>query len=534
MASSSHRPGAGAGAWVGLAVAAPVTAFLFAAHRALEAPFPPFALFELLTRLAPGALVTRGIDVMVSLIRRVGLEDTAQAAKLTEQVLAGAVFLFLAAVLGAAAFVAARRTPSSRSSIVVGLVGGGVLAAMWVGALIAQGEGAGGIALALVGAALWGGGLAWAHRALSRSERTAATAPAGAPMDRRTVVVRIGTATAVLTFAGVALSRALTRSKGPGVGGAGVPWSATNPLPNADAPVLPVPGTRPELTPVDKHYRIDINLVPPRIRESDWRLRFGGLVEQERAFTLDELRALPALHQLITLACISNPVAGDLIGTTRWSGVSLSRVLDEVGVRPEATHLKLTSADSFDEIVSIAEARSDPRVMLTYAWDGLPLTEEHGFPLRIYLPNRYGMKQPKWIERIEAISGWEPGYWVRRGWDREARMKATSVIDVVGPEPIRNARGELVLPIGGIAHAGARSISRVEVRVDGGEWRPAELREPLSPLTWVLWRYEWPFQAGEHTFEVRCIDGEGAAQLTERAPPHPSGASGLHSVTRTV
>ncbi len=172
--------------------------------------------------------------------------------------------------------------------------------------------------------------------------------------------------------------------------------------------------------------------------------------------------------------------------------------------------------------------------MLAYAWDGLPLTAEHGFPLRIYLPDRYGMKQPKWIERIEALSDWEPGYWVRRGWDRDARMKATSVIDVVGPEPMRNAQGELVVPIGGIAHAGTRTISRVEVRVDGGEWEPAELREPLSPMTWVLWRYEWPFSAGNHTFEVRCFDGQGAAQLTDRAPPHPSGAQGLHSVTRTL
>ena len=70
--------------------------------------------------------------------------------------------------------------------------------------------------------------------------------------------------------------------------------------------------------------------------------------------------------------------------------------------------------------------------MLAYAWDGVPLLTEHGFPLRIYIPDVYGMKQPKWITAIEVTDRWEPGYWVRRGWNKVAQMKSTSVIDVVG------------------------------------------------------------------------------------------------------
>ena len=119
--------------------------------------------------------------------------------------------------------------------------------------------------------------------------------------------------------------------------------------------------------------------------------------------------------------------------------------------------------------------------MLAYAWDGVPLPVGHGFPLRIYIPDVYGMKQPKWIESIEATDHWEPGYWVVRGWDKVARMKATSVIDTVGMNMkiIYADRGTLV-PIGGIAHAGARGISKVEVRVDDGPWQQAALRTPLS------------------------------------------------------
>src|SRR5215831_17069163 len=308
-------------------------------------------------------------------------------------------------------------------------------------------------------------------------------------------------------------------------------WSASHALPNAAAEVKPAPGTRPEFTPLEQHYRIDINTIPPAIKKDDWRLKIGGLVENPLAFTLDDLRGnYEPSHQFITLACISNPIAGDLIGTTQWTGVSLQRLLPDWKLRPEATHLKIRSADGFFEVVPLETVKADERVMLTYAWDGDPLLAKHGFPLRIYIPDVYGMKQPKWIVSIEATDRWEPGYWVERGWDAQARMKATSVIDTVAVDMmIVQADESTLVPIGGIAHAGARGVSKVEVQVDGGEWREAQLRAPLSSLTWVIWRYDWPFQEGRRTFTVRCYDGSGAPQIVEETPPEPSGASGLHS-----
>ena len=142
--------------------------------------------------------------------------------------------------------------------------------------------------------------------------------------------------------------------------------------------------------------------------------------------------------------------------------------------------------------------RSDPRVLLAYDWDGVPLSIEHGFPLRLYVPDRYGMKQPKWIVRIEAIDHWEPGFWVARGWDREGRVATTAAVDAT----VR--RGEIV-EVGGFAYAGARGISRVEVRGDDGVWHEAELREPLSDLTWVMWRTKLPPSSmyGARAFQAR-------------------------------
>src|SRR5262245_59809101 len=193
-------------------------------------------------------------------------------------------------------------------------------------------------------------------------------------------------------------------------------WSTTHPLPNANAAVQAAPGTRPEFTPLERHYRIDINTIPLAVDGRQWRLKVNGLVEKPLAFTLQDLQRYEPMHQFITLSCISNPVGGDLIGTIRWTGVSLERLMRDLQLKPGATHLKIRSADQFYEVVALDAIKADERIMLAYEWDGVPLTREHGFPLRIYIPDVHGMKQPKWIESIEAIDHWEPGFWVERGW----------------------------------------------------------------------------------------------------------------------
>ena len=204
--------------------------------------------------------------------------------------------------------------------------------------------------------------------------------------------------------------------------------------------------------------------------------------------------------------------------------MSFQRLLADLRLAANATHLKITSADHFYEVVALDTIRNDPRVMLAYDWDGVPLTRLHGFPLRIYIPDLYGMKQPKWIQSIEATDHWEPGYWVKRGWDRTARMKATSVIDTVSVNMmLSQADATSLIPVGGIAHAGARGISKVEVRVDDGPWTEARLRAPMSGTTWVVWRYDWPFRPGGTTGS-RCAAWTGRAgprlrKWPRRTPP---------------
>ena len=211
-----------------------------------------------------------------------------------------------------------------------------------------------------------------------------------------------------------------------------------------------------------------------------------------------------------------------LISTTYWTGIRLQELLADLQPQPEARYLVFTCGDGFHETVDLDLINSDERIMLAYAWNGEPIPMDHGFPLRIWLPDRYGMKQPKWITGIEVVAEYEEGYWVKRGWDEVAQVRATSVIDTIAVDNTFLKDGQTMVPVGGIAFAGARGISQVQVRVDGGSWQPAQLRAPLSETTWVIWRYNWPFQEGKHTFEVRCVDGDAAHGLPRLSTPSPS------------
>jgi DMSO/TMAO reductase YedYZ molybdopterin-dependent catalytic subunit len=483
------------------------------------AAFAPYDLFELLTRALPGRVITLGIDTIVSVITWLGVRPTAVAAKLAEQGMAVGLFVAGSALLGSIVF--AVRSPRVR--IATGLGAGALWAALET------------LALGRVSIAVWIVMLGWgALVALAGSLRVGVEEQP----ERRRALRALGGGIVTLSAVLLGIS-ALTRRGGRAVVARTSPLRARTSGPAASPSqqvlaqrIAPVHGTRKELTPNEDFYRIDINLAPPRIDAATWRLDIGGLVDRPAKLTLDELRAMPSVSQIITLECISNRVGGDLIGTSLWTGVRLAEVLRRAGVRDTAAAVHIRAADGFYESVAAPDIR-DERTLLVYAMNDEPLADVHGFPLRIYVPNRHGMKLPKWITHIVAADHDGPGYWVDRGWSKDAIPHTTSVIDTVGMSMrIGDAR---VVPVGGIAYAGARGISKVEVQVDDGPWNAATLiAPPLGPLTWVMWRYDAPYERGKHTFRVRAYDGTGALQATREEPPHPDGATGLHSLTTHI
>jgi hypothetical protein len=139
------------------------------------------------------------------------------------------------------------------------------------------------------------------------------------------------------------------------------------------------------------------------------------------------------------------------------------------------------------------------------------------------------MKGPKWVEEIELTTGSRNGYWENQGWNPDAAVKTMSRIDSP-PEGSLLKVG--AIDVSGVAFAGKRGISTVEISADGGRtWSPGVLKPPLSNLTWVTWTATWTVEAaGQYRLQVRARDGQGALQVVNASPSYPDGSSGYHSV----
>ncbi len=529
------KPNILTGAIVGLLMTAPLIAVFYLADVLAGLPFVPFDLFDWFGRNLPGDVLTIGIDTMVDAIIALNLGETSSAAKTIEQIIGLSMMMGVGIVAGGLLYFILPRVQSAYPvGIGLGLFIGVIMALISASVNLTATTGPVVSAVWIVSAfVVWGAGLAWVYTDLLKITPASAEGEASVQqVGRREFLVRIGAATATLTVIGAGLGAVLnTRTDETTTTTTGTEGEALVQAPNLEGGLEPAPGTRPEYTPLEDHYRIDISSRPPRIEEEEWRMDVNGLVAAPLAISLADLRDnYDPVDQFVTMSCISNRLGGTLISTTRWTGIPLHLLLDDWNLDDSATHLKVTAADNFDEWVEIDLIRRDERVMLAYAWDGQPLTSENGFPLRIYIPDHYGMKMPKWITGIEVTDAWGEGYWVRRGWSEQALVRTTSVVDTVAVDNIVTAEdGAMLIPVGGIAYSGAKGISKVEVQVNEGEWLEAQLRTPLSETTWVIWRYDWPFEAGEHTFRVRTYDAAGMMQIIETNGVRPDGATGIHS-----
>ncbi len=525
------------GALGGGLLTAPMIGLMYVLDQMTGLPFVPFMLFDWITRVLPGGLVTFGIDSMIDVMNMLGM-SVASSAKTAEQIVAILFFLLIGIVLGAVYFAVMRKlgvAPRAVAGVILGIGFGVPMIA--VSLPMAQSGTSPLFTIMGLGALflVWGLAFIPVYRKLVYSgtdleiEHEIRWAQS---INRRQFLVRLGASAATVTVVSAGLGTVLAQREQRLLEQATSDEAETvprRPLPNDGDPVTPAPGTRPEFTAVEDHYKVFIRSSPTEIDITTWSLPITGLVANPMVLSLDDIRnKYESRDQYVTLSCISGRIGTDLISTTWWTGVSLQKILADVQPQADARYLIITSGDGFYETVSLDLIASDERIMLCYEWDGKPLPFDHGFPLRIWLPDRYGMKQPKWITGIEVTAEYVPGYWVERDWDEVARVKATSVIDTVAVHDLEVVDGQGYIPVGGIAFAGARGVSRVEVRVDGGAWEEAKLRSPLSETTWVIWRYEWPFQEGEHTFEVRCAEADGTPQIEENKGNRPDGASGIH------
>jgi DMSO/TMAO reductase YedYZ molybdopterin-dependent catalytic subunit len=305
---------------------------------------------------------------------------------------------------------------------------------------------------------------------------------------------------------------------------------ALKPLPPPPVdPALGVPGLSKLFTPNLDFYRIDTALSIPDISLDTWTLTIDGMVEKPLTFTYKDLTARPTFELDGTIACVSNEIGGNLVGNARWLGIRLDDLVQEAGPLSRADQVMGHSVDGFTAGFPLA-ALDGRDAMIAFGMNGEVLPTDNGFPARIIVPGLYGyVSAVKWLSRIELTRFDEKrGYWIPRGWAAQAPIKTASRIDTPR-DGARIAQGSAV--IGGVAWAPTRGISKVEVRVDDGEWQEAKLGPELANTTWRQWWMKWNATSGDHRLSVRATDGTGEQQGEKYVPVLPNGAEGWHTIS---
>lgn len=290
-------------------------------------------------------------------------------------------------------------------------------------------------------------------------------------------------------------------------------------------------------TPNDQFYVVNYMDSPFNLSrdldQEQWRLSVTGEVRNKAKLGWRDILNRDAFDQVVTLECIDTLPGGDSLGNAVWRGISVKRLLQDVGADDEtARDVVFRAADGYDDSIPFARAMQDD-VMLAYLMNGEKLPKQHGFPLRLIVPGLYGIKNVKWITEIEVYNGDYLGYWQRKGWTDEGSIKIFSRIDSPGHYQALQGPEQ---PFRGIAFGGPHTIQKVELSFDAGKtWNQAEIEPPQSPYSWVIWNYRWrPPKTGKFQIAVQATDVKGNVQIAEIVRPQPAGASGLHTIIADV
>jgi DMSO/TMAO reductase YedYZ molybdopterin-dependent catalytic subunit len=316
-----------------------------------------------------------------------------------------------------------------------------------------------------------------------------------------------------------------------------------NPQPyNAEAPPHALTS---DLTPTSEHY-VRSNFSLPA---HDGTLTVGGAVDQQHTFTLEELRALPAVEHAVTLECAGNgrletrplpagePWSGYAVSTAAWRGARLSDVLAAAKPHADGVEICFTGADSgsyhltpvlaetgdhltFIRSLSLDHAADpDSDILVAYEMNGEPLAPDHGSPFRLVVPHWYAVASVKWLQRIDVLTEpfqgeFQTGHYIYEWPDREhepvTRMRVRARITHPAPAAVVPAG---TCQVQGRAWSGTGPVTAVEVCLTGaGQWLPARLEPPAGPYQWQSWTFDWDAAPGRHSLRARATDAAGNVQ----------------------
>jgi DMSO/TMAO reductase YedYZ molybdopterin-dependent catalytic subunit len=330
---------------------------------------------------------------------------------------------------------------------------------------------------------------------------------------------------------------------------------------------MPLEGLAYDVTPLGMHYLLT-HFDVSEISEDTWSLEIGGHVEHPQRLTLEEISSRPRSTQVVTMECAGNgrariagrmksqPWLEEAVGTASWTGTALWGLLESAGVKDGAVEVLFTGFDrgiqggvehDYERSIPVAEARRS-EVILAYEINGRPLPPQHGFPLRVVVPDWYGMTNVKWLRSItvlkEPFRGFQQvtGYTIRTSPESPGievtKMQPRSLMIPPGiPEFVSRVRyaTRSAQQLRGRAWSGLAPIARVEVSVDGGRtWDDAILGPPAGPHAWTPWSYSWePREPGEYQLQSRATDAAGNGQPflpVDADNPQGLANNGIHSV----
>jgi sulfane dehydrogenase subunit SoxC len=261
-----------------------------------------------------------------------------------------------------------------------------------------------------------------------------------------------------------------------------------------------------------------------------------GMVQRAKKYSMRDLRRFPSLSRLMFLECSGNgltewskptlrTVQGThgLTSTSEWTGVPLSTILNETGVRSGAKWLLAEGGDGAAMTRSIPLAKAMKDCLLAYGQNGEAIRPEQGYPLRLLVPGFEGNMNIKWLRRLEVA---DMPFMTREETSKYTdlmpngkahqftlEMEAKSVI--TAPSGDMTLAGPGFHEISGLAWSGRGTIRRVDVSTDGGQtWRPAALQNPVLPICHTRFRLPWRWDGKPAILQSRCADDTGYVQPT--------------------
>ncbi len=153
----------------------------------------------------------------------------------------------------------------------------------------------------------------------------------------------------------------------------------------------------------------------PKMRDTDFVLTVGGSVERPASYSLEQIRAMPGVDRAVTMDCV-----GGSRNNCRMRGVSFTKFVEQVAPTPDAHTAVFRCADGYHTTLPV-EDLVNSEAFLAYAINAESVAE-HGYPLRLVAPGKYGYKWAKWVKGIEFVTGSPKGYWESRGLPDRAQV----------------------------------------------------------------------------------------------------------------